>query len=571
LIETESATIANCGKNGFCLPSSETQREIAMKVTQEKLPASQIGLEIEVPPEASKQAYEKTIQDFIRHASIPGFRKGKVPRQVVIQKFGAKRIKATVLEELVQDSLRKAVEQEKIEAIGQFQLRSDFDVLMETFEPGSPIVFSAAVDVPPQATLNTCTGLTVQAEEIKHDETRVDKVLEDYRKRSATLVPVEGRGAQEEDMATVDFTGKLNGAGRENEEIPGGSATDFQIELSEGRFIPGFVEGVIGMAIGETKDVEATFPEGYPQEDLAGQPAIFTITVKELKERELPELDDDFAQDISEFETLEELKNSLEERYQKEASDRTKSNKQEALLTELIKHVEVDLPDTMIRQEVDYSITQTAMQLSQQGMDIKKMFTSDVVRMLRDQARPEAINRLMRTMALGEIAKQQSIKVLPAEITDKAQELIQQYSDQELDMDRVRQVVEEDLLKDKILDWLEENNTVELVPEGTLKKDDEDDEAAILEAVAEVEAIAADRSAGEQSAGEQTVEAKATEVAEVAEISDETDESDDLSTEKEEEKPKKTSKIPAAKTGESAKKAKSSPKPTKSPSKSDPK
>jgi trigger factor len=539
-----------------------------MKVTQEKLPASQIGLEIEVSPEASKQAYEKTIQDFIRHANIPGFRKGKVPRQVVLQRFGSKRIKATVLDELVQDSLKKAVEQEKIEAIGQFQLRSDFDALLDTFEPGNAIVFSAAVDVPPQATLNICTGLTVQAEEIKHDETRVDKVLEDYRKRSATLVPVEDRGANEEDVATVDFTGKLTAEGQEGEEIPGGSATDFQIELSEGRFIPGFIEGIIGMAVGETKDVEATFPEGYPQEDLAGKPAVFTITVKELKERELPDLDDDFAQDISEFETLEELRNSLEERYQTEASDRTKTNKQEALLAELIKHIDVDLPETMVRQEVDYSITQTAMQLQQQGMDIKKMFTQEVVKMLREQARPEAINRLRRTMALGEVAKQQSLKVEAEEITAKAQELIAQYEDQELDMQRVRQVVEEDLLKDKIMDWLEQNNTVELVPEGTLVKEEEADAIAaadqiveaVAEAVVETETVEAE-----------TVEAEAVE-AEVAEATEATEEAEESAiADSEPEKPKKTSKIPAAKTGESAKKAKSSSKPTKSPSKSDPK
>jgi trigger factor len=282
----------------------------------------------------------------------------------------------------------------------------------------------------------------------------------------------------------------------------------------------------------------------------------------------LPDLDDDFAQDISEFETLEELRNSLEERYQTEAGDRTKTNKQEALLAELIKHIDVDLPETMVRQEVDYSITQTAMQLQQQGMDIKKMFTQEVVKMLREQARPEAINRLRRTMALGEVAKQQSLKVEAEEITAKAQELIAQYEDQDLDMQRVRQVVEEDLLKDKIMDWLEQNNTVELVPEGTLVKEEEADAIAaadqiveaVAEAVVETETVEAE-----------TVEAEAVE-AEVAEATEATEEAEESAiADSEPEKPKKTSKIPAAKTGESAKKAKSSSKPTKSPSKSDPK
>jgi len=442
-----------------------------MKVTQEKLPASQIGLEVEVTPEMSKQAYEKTLQEFTRYANIPGFRKGKVPRQVLIQRFGSSRIKAAALEDLIQDSLKKAVEQEKIEAIGQFELRSSFEELVQQFQPGETIVFSAAVDIPPEVSLSQYTGLEVQAEEVKYDPERVETVLEDYRKRSATLVPVEGRAAQLGDMATVDFAGRLAEAeeGEEPAEIPGGSAQDFEVELAEGRFIPGFIDGIVGMNPGETKEVSATFPEEYPQPDLAGKPAVFTITLKELKERELPELDDDFAQEVSEFETLVALRESLETRYREEAEQKTKSNKQEALLTELVKHLEVDLPETLLKREVDYSITQTAMRLSEQGLDIKKAFTSDVISALRQQARPEAITRLQRTLALGEVAKQESIQVESEELETKVQEVLKDYTGQDIDVDRLRQVLEEDLLKDKILSWLEEHGSVELVPEGTLK------------------------------------------------------------------------------------------------------
>jgi trigger factor len=447
----------------------------AMKVTQEKLPASQIGLEIEVTPEMSRQAYEKTLQEFTRYANIPGFRKGKVPRQVLIQRFGSARIKAAALEDLIQDTLKKAVEQENLETIGQFELRSSFDDLINQFAPGEAITFSAAIDIPPQATLTQYTGLQVQAEEVKYDPERVDSVLEDYRKRSATLVPVEGRSAQMGDIATVDFSGRMAEApeGEEPAEIPGGSAQDFEVELAEGRFIPGFIDGIVGMNPGETKEISATFPAEYPQPELADQPAVFTVTLKELKERELPDLDDDFAQEISEFETLAELRESLEKRYREEAEEKTKSNKQEALLTELVKHLEVDLPETLVKREVDFSITQTAMRLSEQGLDIKKAFTSDVISALRQQARPEAITRLQRTMALGEVAKQESIQVEPEELEAKVNEILGDYPGQDLDVDRLRQVVEEDLLKDKILGWLEEHGTVELVPEGTLKPEPE--------------------------------------------------------------------------------------------------
>jgi trigger factor len=490
-----------------------------MKVTQEKLPASQIGLEIEITPEMSSKAYEKALQEFTRSANIPGFRKGKVPRQVLLQRFGSSRIKASVVEDLIQDSLRKAIETEKIQTLGQFSLRSSFDELVEQFEPGSALTFAAAVDVPPEAKLGEYTGLTVQAEEIKYDPARVDGVLEDYRKRSATLVPVEGRAAERGDVAIVDFTGVYTPEGVEEgveaREIPGGSADDFQIELTDGKFIPGFVEGIFGMNPGETKEVEVSFPDEYPQDDLAGRPAAFTITLKELKAQELPDLDDDFAQEVSAFETLAELRESLETRYQKEAEQKTKDNKQEALLNELVKHVEVELPETMVKQEVDYSVTQTAMQFSRQGMDIKKMFTQEIVEMLRNQARPEAITRIQRTLALGEIAKQQSIEVEASAIEAKVNEVLAEYAgqEQEIDRDRLREAVAEDLLKDKILDWLEEHGTVELVPEGSLKPAEEAEEteeaAPAAEETIEVAAEAVEETAPETPEPEVVAEAPA--------------------------------------------------------------
>ncbi|MCU0565183.1 MAG: trigger factor [Oculatellaceae cyanobacterium Prado106] len=441
-----------------------------MKVTQEKLPASQIGLEIEISPEMSSKAYEKTLQEFTRSANIPGFRKGKVPRQVLIQRYGSTRIKATVLEELIQESLKEAVDQEKLQTLGQFSLVSDFEDLLGQFEPGTPITFKAAVDVPPEAELKQYKGLEVKAEEIKYDPSQVDKVIEDYRKRAATLVPVEGRGAEATDVAIVDFAGKIVGAPEGEEDIPGGSAEDFQIDLSQGGFIPGFIEGIIGMTPGETKEVSATFPDDYPQEDLGGKDAVFTITVKELKEQELPELDDDFAQEVSQFETLAELRESLETRYQKEAEEKTKENKQEALLDELIKYVEVEIPETMIKQEVDFSINQTAMRFQQQGMDVRKIFTNELVSVLREQAKPEAMTRIKRTLALGEVAKLESLTVEASAVEARVSELLEEFGgDRDIDINRVREFVTEDLLKDNILDWLEANGTVELVPEGSLK------------------------------------------------------------------------------------------------------
>jgi len=450
-----------------------------MKVTQEKLPASQIGLEIEIPPEKSKQSYEQVIQNFARAANIPGFRKGKVPRQILIQRLGVARIKAAALEDLVQNGITEALKQQDIKAIGQPQLRSSFEELVTAFEPGEPLTFTAAVDVQPEVNLSQYSGFQVQAEEVKYDPANVEKVLEENRSEMAALIPVEGRAAQIGDIAVVDFEGVVSegeGEDQQPQEIPGGQATDFQVELQEGRFIEGFIDGIVGMNPGETKEVSAKFPEDYPQQDLAGKAAMFTVTLKELKEKELPELNDDFAQEVSEFETLEELRSSLESRFKTEAERQTKANKEQALTEELLKQLEVELPETLIEEEVDALLTQTAVQLSRQGIDIKKLFTQEMIPQLRERSRPEAIERLRRSQALREVAKRESLQVEPAAVEARIKELMAEYSGQDIDMNRLREVVEEELLTEKIMSWLEEHSTIELVPAGSLKPSQEENQ-----------------------------------------------------------------------------------------------
>jgi len=451
-----------------------------MKVTQEKLPASQVGLEIEITPEMSKQAYERVLQEFTRSTNIPGFRKGKVPRQVLIQRFGPARIKAAAVEDLVDKALKEALQQEKIEAIGNFQLRSSFDELITQFEPGNPLTFSAAVDVQPEVDLQQYQDLSVQAEEVKPEEGKVDTVLGNYQTQMATLVPVEGRAAQRGDTAVVDYHGRFTPAGEEAEEqdVPGGQAEDFQIELDDGKFIPGFIDGIVGMNAGDTKEVSVTFPEDYPQEALAGRPATFSITLKELKEKELPELDDDFAQEASggDYQTIADLRESLEKRFTEEADQKTKSNKEQAILDQLINKVEVELPETLVEREVEFMITQTAMQLQNQGVDIKLLLNQETLPMLKERSRPDAIDRIKRTLALGEVAKRESLTTSDSEINDRVREVMADLEGRDVDPERLRTAVAEDLLKEKILNWLEEHNTVELVPEGSLKKEEEEEE-----------------------------------------------------------------------------------------------
>ncbi|AFW92900.1 MULTISPECIES: trigger factor [Nostocales] len=464
-----------------------------MKVTQEKLPASQIGLEIEITSEITTQKYEQVLRNLTKTVNIPGFRKGKVPRQILIQRIGTTRVKATALEEIIQEGIEQAIKQEAITALGQPQLRSSFDDLINSYEPGKPLTFAVAVDVIPEIKLNQYTGLEAKAEEIKYDPTQVDTVIEAQREKLGTLVPVEGRATEIGDMAVIDFKGviaKTQGDDPDSEPkpIPGGEGTDFQVELQEDKFIPGFVLGIVGMNPGETKEVSAQFPDPYGNEELSGKAALFTITLKEIKVKELPELDDDFAQEVSDFETLEELRASLTQRYEKEAADKTRNNQQEALLTELLNHVEIDLPTTLIDQEVDAMLSQTAMKLSEQGIDVKKLFTQEIIPQLRDRSKPEAIERLKRTLSLQEIGKRESIEVAAAEVEARVTELLTEYADQDLDEKRLRGVVQEELLTTKIVDWLLERSSVELVAEGSLTPPEEpDSEAEAAEAVQEEE------------------------------------------------------------------------------------
>ena len=468
-----------------------------MKVTQEKLPNSQMGLEIEIPAEMSKQAYERAIAEFTRTANIPGFRKGKVPRQILIQRFGSTNLKAAAVEDLIKTKFEEAVKQEKIEALGNYQLRSQFEELVRQFEPGKPFTFSASVDVPPETNVKQYTDLTIRAEEVKYDPSQVDRFLEEQRNKQATLIPVEDRPAQMGDVTVVDFAGRLVASDTSAEtpsetEIPSGKANDFQLELAEGGFIPGFIEGIVGMQLGETKDVSLQFPEDYPQEDLSGKPAVFSITLKEIKEKELPDLDDEFAQEVSDFETITELRADLEASYKENAERQTKANKEKAILQALVERVEVEIPQTTIDQEIDSILTQTAMQLANQGVDVNKLFTPETIPKMRERSRPDAINSIKRSLVIEEIAKRESITVEPEAIAAKVEEVLEKYSERdEIDRERLQEFVKSDLLKENTIGWLEERCHLELVPEGSLESAREAGEDN-LEATGEIPEPSAD-------------------------------------------------------------------------------
>ncbi|MBM5814744.1 MAG: trigger factor, partial [Cyanobacteria bacterium M_DeepCast_100m_m1_067] len=426
--------------------------------------------EVAIPGGRSQASYDAAVEKLSRSIKLPGFRKGKVPRPVLLQQIGPLRIRATALEDLVDAAFRDALEQEPVAAIGRPELSEGFEAVLERFEPGSALTITLELDVEPTPTLKATKGLKAEAEAIAYDAARVDELIEQSRKQLAALVPVEGRAAASGDVAVLSFSGVYADT---NEAISGGSSDAMEVELEEGRMIPGFVEGVIGMAVGDSKTIDCQFPESYPQEDAAGRAARFEISLKDLKSRELPALDDAFAQQASDKATLAELRADLETRLKEDAERRAKASRHDALLAALVEELEVELPETLVQQEIRNLVEQTAGQIAQQGMDVKKLFTPDLVRSLMDTSRPEAEERLRRSLALKALATAEAIEVEAKELEAKVKEISRGLSQQgNIDPERLHLAVADDLLRDKLLNWLEANSTItEKAPEDAAQED----------------------------------------------------------------------------------------------------
>ena len=239
------------------------------------------------------------------------------------------------------------------------------------------------------------------------------------------------------------------------------------VDLDNGRMIPGFIEGVIGMKVGESKSVDCQFPDDYPKEDARGRKAAFEIELKDLKTRELPELDDAFAKQASEQDTMADLRKDLEQRLKDDAERRQTSNRNDGLVKALVEQLEVELPEALIQQESRNLVEQTAAQFAQQGMDVKSLFTPDLIRNLMQNSRPEAEERLRRSFALTALAEAEDIKLDDSAIDTKLNEVKKDLSaEAKVDPERLRQAVMDDLMQEQLMSWLETNSTLtEKAPE----------------------------------------------------------------------------------------------------------
>merc|ERR1712159_925100 len=386
----------------------------------------------------------------------------------VIQQLGVKRIQASALESLLQKVWTETLDQEGIEPLCEPELEDGFENILENFNPDKLVTLKFETDVAPHPTLKKSSGRTAEVENLSFDPKKVDELIEQSRAQLATKVPVSDRAAEKGDIALVSFKGSFSDDGS---EIEGGSADSIEIELEEGRMIPGFIEGVIGMNINDEKTLKCEFPKDYHQKDAKGRKAEFQVSLEDLKIKELPELNDEFAKQASDKENMTDLRADLEKRLKEDNDRKQEKNRQDSLLDALVKELEVELPKSLIDQEVRVIVEQTAQNFAQQGIDVKSMFTPELVKSLMDSSKGEAEKKLRQKLALNALAKLENIEVSQKEINSKLKEVeadIKLSNEKDVNEDRLKEAISNELLQEKLFVWLEENNTIiEKTPEKT--------------------------------------------------------------------------------------------------------
>jgi len=438
-----------------------------MQVIQEKRPGSRVGLKIVVEADRVKRSYEKTLRQLEQNIQIPGFRKGKAPRNLVVRQVGRERIMASAVDDLINEAIQQAFKEAQLTPISRFELDDEVGQLLAQFNPEADFSFSGYVEVYPEARVGQYKGLTVTATRVDVKPEQIDQLIDRWRDQRATLLPVEDRPAQLGDVVVIDFEAR-DAEGNPLDEM---TTQDFQLELKEDNFIPGFVAGIVGMQLDETKEIAATFPDDYFRKELAGKTVTFTVCLREIKAKELPELDDAFVQEISSFQTVAELREHLQKRLEQDALAQSEENLETAILNAILETTEVDLPETLIEQETTQLLAQSLQALRQEGIkpgELRKFLSElppETLNQLKERHRPEAIDRLRRTLALSAIVRQEQIAVGSTELDVEVEEVMAAYAQQgqRLDRERVRQAVYEGLLTNKVMAWLKSQTTVNWV------------------------------------------------------------------------------------------------------------
>ncbi|KKO51333.1 trigger factor [Paenibacillus sp. DMB20] len=426
-----------------------------MKATWEKIEKNLGVLDVEVEADRVAAALDKAFNKVVKKASVPGFRKGKVPRPIFEARYGVESLYQDAIDILLPEAYGEAVDQAEIFPVD----RPEIDI--EQFGKGQAFKFKARVTVKPEVKLGDYKGIEVAAVKAEVTDEELAQELERMQERHAELVVIDEGAAASGDITVIDFDGSIDGV-----PFEGGQAERYSLELGSNSFIPGFEDQVIGMATGDFKDVEVTFPETYHAEELAGKKAVFKVKVHEIKRKQLPELDDEFAKDVSEFDTLDEYKEDLKQQLLSRKEQEAQGVRENEVVEKAAANAEIEIPEAMVQSEVQNMMRDFDNRLRQQGMNLDMFlsFSGQSKSDLEGQMKDDAEKRVRNNLVLEQIAKEEKLEVSEEEINEELNNMAETYK---RSADEIRSILSsngsldslsEELLLRKTIDFLLENS-----------------------------------------------------------------------------------------------------------------
>ena len=415
-----------------------------MSLQVEKLEKNMAKLTIEVSAEDLEKAMQAAYQKAKGRTSLPGFRKGKAPRKMIEQMYGKGIFLEDAANALIPERYSKAVEECELEIVSQPE------IAVTQAEPGKAFIFTAEVAVKPEVTLGEYKGVEVPKSETEVTDEDVEAELKKEQEKNSRTVTVEDRGAENGDITTIDFEGFVDG-----EAFEGGKGTDYPLTLGSGSFIPGFEDQLVGSKAGDHVEVKVTFPEEYQAKELAGKEAVFQCDVKKVEAKELPELDDDFAQDASEFDTLaeykEDIKKNLTEKKEKEA----RAAKENAAVDKAIENAEMEIPDAMVATQTRQMLDDFARRMQSQGLTMEQyfQFTGMTAEKMQEEMKPQALKRIQTRLVLEKIAEVENIQPTQEEVDEEISKMAEAYK---MEADKIKE-----LLGDRELEQMKKDMAVQ--------------------------------------------------------------------------------------------------------------
>lgn len=428
-----------------------------MSLQVERLEKNMAKLTIEVPAEELEKALQKAYQKNKNRINVPGFRKGKVPRQMIEKMYGPEIFYDDAANALIPDAYSAAVDECELKLVS----RPSIEVVK--IEKGQPFIFTAEVAVKPEVTLGQYKGIEVEKIDTTATEEEITAEVDKERENNSRTITVEDRSVQDGDMTVIDFEGFVDGVA-----FDGGKGTDYPLTIGSGAFIPGFEEQLVGAEIGKELEVNVTFPEEYHAKDLAGKAAVFKCTVKEIKVKELPEADDDFAKDVSEFDTMEEYKADLKKKVEERKVADAKAKKEDAVIEKIIEGAVMEIPEAMIETQAEYLVDDFAQRLQMQGMSMDQymQYTGTTPEAMTNQMKPQAKKRIESRLVLEAVAAAENIEIDDEAIEAEMNRMAEAYK---MELDKIKELISEEEKKNMRED-LSIQKAIELVTESAVEK-----------------------------------------------------------------------------------------------------